>query len=229
MSTEQQTPARRRRGRRSVLLTIMTLGAVVSLTAANGVFAVFTDRATTGTNSAGSRGENRSADIQIAEGGFTGDVVSCSTFVEDLATGIITATDMVPLGNGVHAYICLKNVGSRSVDVTASAIDVVDTDNACTGDEASLDTTCGDDQAGELSGHLQVFLTSRVCGELGGESLGNTNLALMTSTPFALFSIAPGATNCLELEVDDQAQQDDVTISQSDTSTWKFAFDATAT
>ena len=229
MTTEQATVGRRGRARRAVLITIMALGAVVSLTAVNGVFAVFTDRATTGMNSASSRGEARSADLLIADGTFAplDGTTACGPYAEDLATGIITATEMVPLGDSVRGYLCLKNVGSRAVDITASVIDLVDTDTACSGDEAALDTTCGNDQVGELSPVLQVFMFSSDCS-VGGTSLGSSQIGTMATTPFSLPSLAPGAVQCLAFEVQDQAQSDNVTTSQSDTATWRFAFDGTA-
>src|SRR5690242_14164791 len=133
------------RSRRAVLLTIMALGAVVSLTAVNGIFAIFTDRATTGENSASSRAEARSADLQIASASFDSTTydITCGAYAEDLVTGIITVSDLTPGGSDFGVgNLCLKNVGSRSLDVSTSAIDLVDSDHACTGDEASLDATC---------------------------------------------------------------------------------------
>jgi hypothetical protein len=223
---------RRDRGwltRRPVLMTIMALGMVVTLAGANGVFAVFTDRATTGTNSATSRAEARSADLQIATGTLVPEdgSITCGTFVENLASGIITATDMVPLGDDVHAFVCLKNVGSRSLDVTTSVIDLFDTDPQCTGDESEVDS-CGTGEFGELSGVLHVFLSTSDC-VTPGSSLGNTTLDTMVSTPFSLGSVASGALLCVHVDIQDQAQGDDVAITQSDTATWKFAYDGTAT
>jgi hypothetical protein len=227
--TSEQANGSRRGVRRPVLLTVMALGAVMTLTAVNGVFAVFTDRATTGTNSASSRAEARSADIQIAHG--TLDIfdltVACGTYAEDLATGIITVTDMAPTGSTAAGVVCLRNVGSRAVDLTVSAIDLVDTDDDCTGDEGSIDLTCGDDQEGELSPALLVALDSFDC--VGSGNLAGTgNLATMQTTPIELSELAAGAVECFQFRVDRQAQGDAITTSQSDTTTWKFAFDATA-
>jgi len=240
MSNGQARSDRPGRARRSVLITIMALGSVVTLTAVNGVFAVFTDRATTGTNSASSRSEPRSADIQIAEGirdPQTGTIV-CGTFDDDLTSGIVTATDMAPLGNAAFSNLCLKNVGSRQVDLTASVIDLVDTDHACTGDEAVLDSTCGDGQEGEFSAQLGVGVGRQV---LSGDSCHSGELSLnsgdtdprtigaLSTTPLVVTSLAPGAGWCLTISLQDRAQGNAATISQSDTSTWRFAIDATAT
>jgi len=217
--------------RRPVLMTIMALGAVITLTGANGIFAVFTDRATTGTNSATSRAEARSADLQIADGTYDGNdgSTTCGTYVENLTTGIITASDMGPDTPDIHGFVCLKNVGSRPLEITISAIDLVDTDTGCTGDESALDLTCGDDQAGELSGALHAFVFEGDCTT--SVSIGNAVLSDMVATPFPLTGVllASGEVECVHIAVADQAQQDLVTTSQSDTTTWKFAFDGTAT
>jgi len=228
MTTELGT-RKQGRSRRAVLLTIMALGTVVSLTAVNGVFAIFTDRATTGENSASSRGEVASADLQIALGSYDGDtgITTCGTYSEDLITGIISATDMVPSDTNAFGHVCLKNVGSRTVDLSASVIDLVDTDHACTGDEASVDETCGSDLTGELSARLQVFVFGPDCSN-GGTSYGSTQVATMVAAPFEIDFLDPDEVTCLHLRVQDQASGDFITTTQSDTSTWRFAFDGTA-
>lgn len=230
MTSEQLTTKRRGRARRPVLITIMALGTVMSLSAGLGVFAVFTDRATTGTNSASSRAEAASADIQIAAG--TTDPASgattCGAYSEDLATGIITASDMEPLVDFVYTSVCLKNVGSRDVDVTLTVIDLVDTDTACTGDEDALDTTCGSNQLGELSSVLGNNVLMNDCSNFGGGLNPNPTLAELETTPEALMTLSAGETGCLYFEVWDGATGDTLTTTQSDTATWKYAFDATA-
>jgi hypothetical protein len=231
--TTQPLRSGSRDARRPVLLTVMALGAVITLVAVNGMFALFTDRATTGTNEVSSPAEEASADIQIAAAtiDITDNTFSCGIpiYLEDLTSGIITATDLAPTDNiGTSGVLCLRNIGSREVALTVSAIELVDTDTACTGDEAVLDATCGDDQAGELSAALQVFVSSYDCVG-NGTSLGNANLAGMQSTAFVLPSMAAGADLCLRFIVANQAQGDMITTSQSDMTRWKFAFDATAT
>ena len=213
------------RSRRAVLLTIMALGAVVSLSAVSGVFAIFTDRATTGTNSASSRAEAASADLQIAPATFDAGGVRCGEYDEDLSTGIITATDVYAGVPSADGNLCLKNVGSRPLDLSASVIDLVDTDTGCTGDEGSIDLSCGGDAAGELSPQLRViFLTG--CASLS--VVDNSRIGTMTSTPLTLSDLAPDAVACFQVRVDVVPEGDSVTRAQSDTATWRFAFDGTA-
>jgi hypothetical protein len=231
MSEEREVRLRKGAGaRRPVLLTVIGLGAVITLVSVNGMFALFTDRATTGANQVSSPPEAASADIQIAAGtrDISDNTIACGTFAEDLITGIITVTDLAPSDPiGTSAVVCLRNVGSRSVDLTVSAIELVDSDTACTGDEAVLDTTCGGDGPGELSAVLTVFTFQYDCVGFGSYH-GPFNLANSQSTAFGLTSMPAGTDLCLEFNVVNQAQGDMITISQSDTTMWRFAFDATA-
>jgi hypothetical protein len=231
MSTEQAARAARKK-RRAVLVTIMALGAVVSLTAVNGVFAIFTDRATTGTNTASSRAEARSADLQIATASYdtaTGET-SCGQYDEDLVTGIISVTNLASGGfeNGT-GNLCLKNVGSRTLDLSASVIDLVDTDPACTGDEATIDVDgCGPGEVGELSGALRVIVLRSYC-DAPLSPVGNSRVAAMTVTPLPIDALGPGQATCVQMIVDYlPSSGDELTGAQSDTSTWRFAFDGTA-
>lgn len=161
----------------------------------------------------------------------------CGSYADDLATGIITATDMAPGGAEVTGYVCVRNVGSRAVDVAASVIDLVDSDTGCTGDEASLDTTCGGDQAGELSTYLAVSIEYGVGGPVtnycpaplpGG--MGGGSVDTLTTTTSGHFTLDPDPElfACLGFTVRDVALGDALTTSQSDTATWRFAFDASA-
>jgi hypothetical protein len=209
----------------------MALGAVITLAGVNGIFAIFTDRATTGTNSAASRAEAASADIQIAAASLdtTTGASTCGTYFEDLATGVIEVTDIAPFVDLAQASVCIKNVGSRTVDLSTAVIELLDVDTACTGDEDALDATCGDSQEGELSGSLVVAVYAGDCSTFGTEAGTPITIDAMQATPIALPSAASGAVTCVYFEVMDQATGDAVTTTQSDQASWKFAFDATAT
>jgi predicted ribosomally synthesized peptide with SipW-like signal peptide len=142
-------------GRHSLRI-IMVLGALVTLVGGTGIFAVFSDRATGGENTVTSGTRPKSADLRIepavldAAGGFNcdGDVDGSLFENDDTTTAQFTVTDAQPGNSLGDAYVCLKNVGSAVLALSVSAIDVVDVDTDCTGDEAiSGDTTCGLDLA----------------------------------------------------------------------------------
>jgi len=224
---------------RGSLRIVIVLGMLITLVGGTGIFAVFSDRATTGNNSATSLGLGHAADLKIATATTQTDPqisqpFDCGTYTDDLATGVISLTTGTT--NAANASICIKNAGSSSVDLTATAIDLTDLDIACTGDEAALgDTTCGLDQttqqpqAGELSPLLNVQFIPFDCS--GGVELvsyqGQSELDTLVSTPVALGPLNPGQDRCFNLFVYYSASGLAAQLAQSDQATWKFAFDGT--
>lgn len=223
--------------RRPLLTSIAALGGVITLASTTGVFAVFTDRATTGTNTFATKGLPRAADLQLANGDIAIDdttgvwTVNCGTYSDNLSTGLVTMTDAVPLDGFSTDFVCVKNTGSQTVDVTTSAIDITDEDTDCTGDEPTVDDTCGLDhqltgfppKAGELSPFLHVTLIVAPCdnGNQGGHGIGT----LPEATNATVATLAPGETKCVRYSVTYSATEAEAQIAQSDTTTWRFAFD----
>ena len=228
------------RPRRPLLTSIAALGGVITLASTTGVFAVFTDRATTGTNTFATKGLPRAADLRLATGSTSIDdttgiwTFNCGTFTDNLDTNLVTMTNAVPTDSFSTDYVCVKNVGSQTVDVTTSAIDITDEDTDCTGDEAVVDTTCGVDpnapvgsppQAGELSPLLHVSMVVAPCDDAnqGGSGIGT----LPNVNGVTVATLAPGAMKCVKYSVDYIATEAQAQVAQSDTVTWKFAFDGT--
>lgn len=227
--------------RRAMLTSIAALGGVITLASTTGVFAVFSDRATTGTNTFATKGLPRAADLQIANGAITINdnsgnwVIDCDPWSDDLSTGLVTLSNAAP-GDGFGTdYVCVRNVGSQTVDVTTSAIDIADQDTDCTGDEAAVDTTCGLDpnqpagsfvpQAGELSPLLHVSLVVAPCDDAnrGGSVIGT----LPNFSDATVATLAPGQAECVKYSVDYNPTEAEAQVAQSDTATWRFAFDGT--
>src|SRR5919112_3164479 len=129
--------------RRPLLGSLMVLGLVTTAVGGMGVFAPFTDRATTGLNTVSSGERPKAADLKLAfpVAGYTD--CATATYGDNLTTAGIVASNVQP-GYNDGRFFCVKNAGSASLTVSASVIDVTDVDNACTGDEAAVDTTCGD-------------------------------------------------------------------------------------
>jgi hypothetical protein len=222
------------RMRRPLLTSIAALGGVITLAGTTGVFAVFNDRATTGSNSVGTASLPRAADLKIASGTLTALdgqpwTVACGTYVDDLETGTITLADAVPGGGFGGDFMCLKNSGSQTVDVTTSAIDVSDLDTGCTGDESGVDDTCGSDettglsQAGELGSLVGISMITASCSDAnqGGAGLGAVN-AIAKRT---VGSLTPGQVICVRFDASYNPTESQAQIAQSDTVTWRFAFD----
>lgn len=215
--------------RQPLLTTIMALGCVVTLAGVTGVFAVFTDRATTGSNSFESQDLAQAADLQIADGTPAGGPISCGSYVDDLATGVLAMSDVAASGGGGStSWICLRNVGSATVDVRATLEDLIDSDTGCTGDEGAVDASCGGG-SGELGQYLTVLEAEVGCADGSPTgSHGPQSFMSMVGSPMSLGPLAPGASLCLVFNVTYQADEAGALMSQSDTVTWKFAFDGTA-
>ena len=224
-------------GRHALRITIL-LGVLITFVGSTGIFAVFSDRATTGVNDVTSGELGRAADLLIAVDPALHDPQSsppfaCGTFSDNLATGLFSFT--ATSGSGNDANVCIRNAGTAGVALTTSAIDLLDLDITCTGDEAaSGDTTCGPDvnavpQAGELSPILNVTVIAYEC--IGGPSIvnwgGNATLAGLASTPISLGNLPAGQDRCFVIRVINPAGAPGAQIAQSDRAEWRFAFDGT--
>ena len=218
---------------RRLLVSLMALGAVITLVGAAGIFAVFTDRATTGTNSVTSGERPSAAHLQITT---WQDGVCVGTPVDDLVTGLFEITDAQPTGFlGTPKYVCLMNAGASSLSLSVAALDLVDIETDCTGDEAAAgDASCGIvggvAGAGELSQVLNIDIFQWGCTsavtENNGDSIRLVDLAggMLLGVP----ALTPGDTMCLRLRVlYPPGSPETAQIAQTDQATWRFAFDGT--
>lgn len=230
-------------GRQALRITIL-LGVLISIVGGTGIFAVFSDRATTGTNSAETGSRQAAVDLRIEAAALppAGDpALNCDGNLDgalfnadDLTTGIFSVNGIQPgdyPADADVAYLCLFNAGSGTIDVEATVIDIVDTDTACTGDEAVAgDATCGSNQAGELSGAIAAQMEQLDCANFSVSTPIQANsIANWPSVPAPLTSsLAPGAIACLAFYLWVPASTDETTlqIAQSDRVEWRFAFDA---
>jgi hypothetical protein len=222
---------------RRLLVSLMALGAVVTLIGAAGIFAVFTDRATTGNSSVTSGERASAADLQIASSG--GPPIECGTFADDLVTDLITVTDVQPAegGQGINAFICLRNAGSAHLTISAAAIDLVDVETDCTGDEAAAgDGSCGIAEpstgVGELSSVLFAEIVQADCTT--GAAIPGIGISILLSdlsggAAIGGLSLLPGEFRCVRLGILYPTTTPDtaVQIAQTDKVTWRYAFDGT--
>ncbi len=216
--------------RRSVLLTVAALGALVCLLGGTVLFSALTDTARTGTNSVESAALAASADIQLATATKTGNETTCGAFSENLTTAMFTLTGVSPGFSSGQVYACVKNVGSQQVTLSASADELTDIDFACTGDEdLHGDTSCGGDLAGELSMVLHAAYAVLDCQTGTGSLAIRSTLRDNATQPLGLGTLAPGAINCVALEVThDAGTATQSQAAQSDRVTWRYKFTAQA-
>jgi hypothetical protein len=220
--------------RRRSLLTIVIAGSIVTALVAAGVFAVFSDRATTGANALESPEIAAAVDLQLASLDANGE---CGTFVDDLETGLFTVSD--DLGSLLIKRVCLRNAGSESTPVALSTLDLVDVDFACTGNELGSDPSCGDDQGGELSNALQVATGAASVAQPCGSVDENNDDSFLPDAPVTAIGTLDSLTDNSVPSIGDLAPNETVCVliamqyaplvqTQSDRVTWRFAFDGVA-
>ena len=226
---------------RHALRITIVLGILITLVGGTGIFAVLTDRATAGANSVGTGSQPKAADITIADGdGIIGRIpFGCGTFQDNLETAQFTVESIQP-GYSDAAELCVRNAGAAPVALTMGESQLADHDTGCTGDEAVAgDATCGVDgqlapQAGELSPLLSVTLWTIDCsgdsppinnGIWTLDELANGSIVITDSAA----PLAPGAIVCLRIDLSYSPSALDAQLAQSDTATWRFKFDASAT
>jgi hypothetical protein len=235
---------------RHSLRIVIVLGVLITLVGGTGIFATFSDRATTGQSDIVSGALGKAADLMIADGQpldpMNSGPIGCGGFTDDLVTPLFVYTSQ--LGSQAEHFFCLQNQGSSAVDLSLTAIDITDLDVDCTGDEATFgDNTCGIavagapngglPQQGELSPNLTIETDLYDCMTGAGlltpgvpdfssslADLGTTPEALLPAT--GITNLTPGSEVCVRLRVSWSATGDAAQISQSDEATWKFAFDA---
>lgn len=214
--------------RRSILLSMVMLGGVVTAVAGTGTFAPFTDRATSGPNSVASGARPKAADLKVAYSvsDFTACNTAATTYVDDSTTPGLQVADAQP-GTDRSVNFCLKNGGASPLTVTSTITGLVDVDNACTGDEAIVDSTCGNNGLGELSSVLFWTMYRLSCTE--GFGPGSFGGSLAAPTPVGLGTLSPDEIGCFIVytHYPQNRTAEDVQKAQSDTASWKFAFDAT--
>lgn len=217
--------------RRSSLLALTVVGALICLMGGTGLFAALTDTARTGTNSVDSAALAASADIQIGVSFIpptTPPNYGCGSLSEERATGFFTASNIGPGYSSGDALLCVKNVGSQAVTLSALATELADVDASCTGDEALFDDTCGGDKAGELSSVLRITYRNlgRCVDNAGGGSPTTQLLRDNAGTPAALGTIPVGQSNCYSVAITypTTTDADAVQGAQTDRAAWRITF-----
>ena len=216
-------------GRHS-LSTVMALGAVISLLGGAGLFAVFTDRAITGQNSVIAGEQPHFEALQLASAELTPDQsVACGTYADDLSTPLVTLTNAQP-SEFSPQLVCIANLGSFDLSLSATVIDLLESETGCTGDEGAFDPTCGIGEAGELATVLRATAGGIDCAtSIAGPYTANLLGPLAAGASLSLGSLTAGSTACYLIGAwyPTWADPTDVQIAQSDQVSWRFAFDGT--
>jgi hypothetical protein len=224
--------------RRSVLLTLSTLGLLVCLLGGTGLFAALTDTADVGPNHLDTAPLAGSADLKVALHAPNPNVpgeFACGTFEDNLVTAFIDAGNLMP-GGGTSNQLCVQNIGSQTVGLFVTAIDLIDFDYACTGDEVEYgDLNCGPLAApptGELSSVIDVLFQTIDCttGAPSGSPFGSNLFALIgNALVLTVSGLASNAVVCFDVRLIEPGGPTgypvaDLQKAQSDTVTWTFRF-----
>ena len=157
----------------------------------------------------------------------TGSV--CGAFVDELPP--LMATSDVAAGTTVaDVSVCIRNAGTADGRLALGAIELSDTDPECTGDEDSVDSSCGGGAAGELS--------PRLVQRAGVDSMCRTapptdptldrTLAQLAASPVVLASrLMKGKQLCARLVLRYEPDAAGTVAGQSDRTTWRYAFTLT--
>lgn len=209
---------------RRLLASLMVLGLVTTALGGAGLFAAFSDTASTGTNSLTSGERARVADLKI----FVGNILASNcndaglAYEDSTTTPFFTITDF---GGNRLTNACLRNVGTGTLSLQASILDLTDTEVGCTGDEAAVDATCGTG-VGELSSvvDMRIDIIPQCSDAYSPDS--NPGSILKTTTAVSMGSIGPGATLCFLVRLSYSASASEAALqaAQSDKTTWSFDF-----
>jgi len=214
-----------------------------------GVYAVFSDTATTGENYVSSPVAGRAADLQLAA--YTGDPEApCGTWSDNLESGI----NVGELGEyydsdngtwntvGVGRTMCLRNDGAAPLVVTVATTDLSFTDSACSGDESAVDNTCGpsagadENTRGELrpllqfgGPHDQANSTPFAgdCADAVKPAFIDTSVEALAdpATPVTLFTLPAGSVACLyAVAYDGPRTLEQQQARQTDVARWRYLF-----
>ena len=211
-----------------LLASLMVLGLVTTVLGGFGVFAAFTDTATTGTNSITSGERARVADLQIAIDGVL-NAASCAgaTYVDDTTTPFFNLTDYV--GGNRLTYFCLRNVGTGQLSVISRIQDLTQTDLGCTGDEAAVDLSCGNNGAGELGFALEIDYDRILdCDDGNLSSPTGPRLYPPLANSWGVISANEVVCGFIRIRFAEDATEDELQAAQSDQVTWRFDFEATS-
>lgn len=218
--------------RRRLLIALTAVGSVIVVLGGLGVFAALTDQAMSGTNSVTSVSQPRQVDILISPRttGSSG-TGTCGEFTDDLTSPLFTIEALDVNMFPAFTY-CLRNDGSlNAVQVKIGVQDLTDIDVSCTGDEKEYDETCGpgpegQEQQGELADSITLRHYSLDCQTSQRSLIGIRPLRQHVSEPQGLGTLTGGSSMCFATEIA-LSPSTDLQVSQSDTVTWRFRWEAT--
>ena len=128
--------------------------------------------------------------------------------------------------------VCVANSDDDDALLSLRVLELVDVDPACTGAEPTRDTTCGRGKRGELSPTLLQQVGLGACPSVPpatDPTLDRRLPALQASPLVLLHRLRRKQVVCVRLRLRYEPPDSDASIaSQSDRTTWRYAFTVTA-
>ena len=165
---------------------------------------------------------SKSLDLKVALLGPGG----CGQLTDNLPT-LFAVSTMTPGQQTPTIEICLRNNSGSAATLVMRSIDRVDTDTACTGDEPLFDKTCGNNQQGEAGPNVQHLISTDPRCNRSLTALATTGFATLESSGVVLSKTLKAKTTiCAAITLRYQPPTATAQIvGQSDTVTWRYAFD----
>jgi hypothetical protein len=124
--------------------------------------------------------------------------------------------------------VCVANSGEEAGQLSLRALELVDVDRSCTGAESTRDATCGGSRRGELSPTLLQQVGLGACPSVPpttNPALDRRLSALHASSLALVDRLGRNQLACVRLRLRyEPADLDAGIASQSDRTTWRYAF-----
>jgi hypothetical protein len=179
-----------------------------------------------GAPSAASGGDPK-PDLQAAV--FTGG--DCGTFGDSLPV-LVTRANIRPGEIAADVSVCLKVIGVDGRQLSLTVGELVELDVSCTGDERTLDRSCGGLARGELAASLvqQVGVAPCAATPPPSNPALERRLPTLRDSPLTVMTqLRRGDLACVRLILVYQVTgPTQAVVSQSDRVTWRYVFSVTA-
>jgi len=124
--------------------------------------------------------------------------------------------------------VCVKSAGEDTGTLSLRALELVDVEAACTGDEATRDTSCGGSSIGELSPSLLQQVGLGTCPSVPSTTNPplDRRLPSLQENPLVLATrLRPEQVTCVRLRLRYEPPTTDASVaSQSDRTSWRYEF-----
>lgn len=169
--------------------------------------------------------DDRDVEVKVSKvvNGRCGDL-------EDSLPALVASTGLAAGDVAGDVTVCVANTGEEDVLLTLRATDLVELDSRCTGEEATVDATCGWARRGELGPALLQELGVGSCPAPGVAPALARRLTELAAGSLVLFErLREQQLVCVRLRLRYEPPSAAAAVaSQSDRTFWRYAFTGTA-